>query len=130
MEFLIELLFEFIGEIVLQVVFEALAESGLQFFKREKAAAPPAPWKPVLGYALLGAVVGGISLLLVPNAFLQSRSLRIVNLIVTPIVSGAAMVLIGRLRARRGQPVPSIDRFAYGLTFAFAMAAVRFAWAH
>lgn len=130
MEIVLEVLFEFFGEIILQVVFEALTEAGLHFLKRPQPTEPPAPWKLVLGYIVLGLVVGGISLLIVPGSFLHSEKLRIANLVLAPIASGFAMVFIGKLRIRRGQTLLAVDRFSYGFIFAFAMAAVRFHWAH
>jgi hypothetical protein len=37
------------------------------------------------------------------------------------------MALLGAWRARRGQDLIRLDRFAYGYLFALAMAAMRFA---
>ncbi len=39
------------------------------------------------------------------------------------------MVLIGKLRTKRGQDLVLLDRFGYAFVFAFAMAVVRFAFA-
>ena len=82
------------------------------------------------GYVCLGLAVGSVSLLLFPHPFLHSKTLRVANLILTPVVSGAVMALIGMLRTRLGKPVIAIDRFSYGFVFALAMAAVRFCWAN
>lgn len=123
-----EILFELVGEILLQIVFEALAEVGLRSwvapFRR-----PPNPWLAAFGYALLGAAAGGLSLLAFPGHLVSSQGLRIVNLIITPIAVGLLMGVMGAWRARRGQQVLRIDRFAYGYLFALSLALVRFAFA-
>jgi len=49
--------------------------------------------------------------------------------IVTPIVAGAAMAVIGSLRRRRGLRLVRLDRFGYAYVFALVMALVRFHWA-
>ena len=123
MQFLVEILLE----LVLQVVFEFLAESGLRrtrvLFRR-----PKSPILAGLGYALLGAAGGGISLVPFPALFLASSTTRVANLVLTPVAAGFVMVAVGAWRRRRGQPLLRIDRFAYGYVFAIAMAAVRFAF--
>lgn len=133
MEILFELVFavlQFVAEIILQIVFEALAELGLhsvrEVFRR------PAPLHPLLaifGYAILGAIAGGISLWLFPVHFIGAMWLRVANLAVTPVLAGAAMAALGSWRKGKGEEPVLLDRFAYGFLFAFVMAAVRFFWA-
>jgi hypothetical protein len=50
-------------------------------------------------------------------------------MVITPLVAGGVMSLMGAWRRRRGQPVVRIDRFAYGYLFAVAMALVRYTMA-
>jgi hypothetical protein len=122
---MLEALIELIGEIVLQVVFEALAELGLR-----SVVAPfqksPNPWLAAIGYLLFGAAVGGASLWLFPTHFVKHQNLRILNLLVTPVIVGLLMCLIGAWRLRRGHVLLRIDRFAYGYLFALSLAVVRF----
>ena len=40
------------------------------------------------------------------------------------------MMLVGRLRDRRGSALVKLDRFGYAFIFAFAMAIVRFVGTH
>ncbi len=61
-----------------------------------------------------------------PSLMISSHPLRIVNLIVTPVLSGAAMAAIGQWRRRRDLSLIGLDRFVYGYLFAMAMAIVRF----
>ena len=129
MEILFEILFavlSFLGEMVLQVVFEIVAEimghAVREPFKRK----PLHPALAALGYALMGAVAGGVSLLIFPHSFVDSEILRGVNLIFTPVMAGLAMAAIGRWRDKRDQDLIRLDRFSYGFLFAFTMALVRF----
>jgi hypothetical protein len=128
MEFILEIIFQFLGEIVLQIVFEALSELGFQSladtFKKPRNA-----FLSTMGFALWGALAGGISLLITPRSFISNLALREANVLVTPLVVGGAMTLIGRLRDRAGQKRVEIDRFGYAFVFAFSMAVVRFNWA-
>ena len=57
------------------------------------------------------------------------ESWRLANLAFTPLAVGGVMVIIGAWRARRGQPLLRIDRFAYGYLFALALGLVRYVYA-
>ena len=127
MEALLLPLFQFLGEVLLQVLFEALAELGLHSI-REPFRKPPNPWVAAVGYALFGAIGGGLSLWVFPSLFMASHVAQVANLLLAPIAAGAAMAAIGAWRRRRDQELIRIDRFAYGYLFALAMAAVRFAF--
>ena len=133
MEILAELLLSVLGfafELLLQVLFEALAEFGVRAlgepFRRSREASP---WLAALGYAIYGAVAGGISLWLVPVAYLTAPWARIANLVVTPLASGLVMSMMGAWRRRRGEDLIRLDRFSYGVLFALAMALVRYFFA-
>jgi hypothetical protein len=142
MEILFELLVvvaEFIAEIALQLAFEWLAGTGVRGLRDARDArnarhAKPAarevsPALAVLGYAVLGAAVGAISLWPFPYSFIGPYAARLANLVVTPVIAGALMSLIGGRRQLKGEPLIRLDRFAYGVVFAFAMSLVRFLWA-
>lgn len=124
MEFIFEILFEFLGELLLQVFAEALFEIGLHSlaapFKRK-----PNPYLATVGYVLFGALAGGLSLWAFPALFISSQPGRIANAIVTPFLAGGCMATIGAWRRRREQRLILLDRFAYGYLFALAMALVR-----
>ena len=121
-------LFEIVGEILLQGVIEALAELGLHSIA-EPFRKPRNPWLAATGYAIFGAVAGGLSLLLLPSHLVTGEAMRMVNLVLTPIAAGLLMCAMGAWRAQRGDTVLRIDRFAYGYLFALALAIVRFAFA-
>ena len=124
---MLELILELLGEFLLQVVGEALFEIGFHSLA-EPFRRPPNPWLAAFGYALFGAILGGISLLAFPNNLVPG-AWRVANLVATPIAVGAVMAIMGAWRARRGQQVLRIDRFAYGYLFALFIALVRFCFA-
>ena len=133
MEILAEIAFallQVVGELVLQMVFELLAELGVrgvgETFRRSR---PANPLLAAVGYAVLGAAAGGLSLLMFPSSVIDSPTLRVANLVCTPLAAGAVMSLVGAWRRRKDQELIRLDRFAYGFLFALAMALVRFAWA-
>lgn len=123
MEFLLELLFEF----VIQIIGEALLEIGLRSLA-EPFRKPPDPLLAALGYTLFGTIFGLISLWLFPRHTVVSTDWRLVNLFVTPVMAGVCMSLLGAWRAKRGQAVLRIDSFSYGFLFAICFALVRFQW--
>ncbi len=129
MEFVFEILFQFLGEIFLQIFFELLFELGLHSlgdtFKKPRNAV-----LSTIGFILWGAIVGGVSLLVFPTSPISNIAFRRANLIVTPLIAGGAMMLVGRLRDKRGSGLVKLDRFGYAFIFAFSMAVVRFAWAN
>lgn len=129
MEIFFEILFGFVGELLLQVVGEVFLSAGLHAvaapFQRE-----PKPWAAALGYAFFGAAIGGLSLLVFPDYLVASKNLRIANAVLSPIAAGLCMAAIGAWRERRGLTVLRIDRFAYGYAFALAFGLVRFWFAH
>ncbi len=125
MEIIIEFLLSFLGEFLLQIVGEVFLEVGLHSlaepFRRE-----PKPWLAAIGYMVFGAIIGALSLLVFPHYLVASKGLRVANAALSPIAAGLSMALMGKWRARRGQAVLRIDKFAYGYLFALGFALVRF----
>lgn len=124
---MLEFIFEVLGEFLLQVFGEALIEIGFHSLA-EPFRRPANPWLAAIGYALFGAILGGISLLAFPNNLVPA-AWRVANLVATPMAVGGIMAVMGVWRARRGQRVLRIDRFAYGYLFALSIALVRFYFA-
>jgi hypothetical protein len=128
MEALFAMLLEFFGELLLQVIVELLAEFGFHII-REPFRKQPSAWLAALGYALFGAVAGGISLLVAPTLFISAHGARVANVVLTPLIAGATMAVVGKWR--RGQeevPEAWLARFIYGYIFALAMALIRFSF--
>jgi hypothetical protein len=124
---MLEFIFELLGEFLLQVVSEVLIEIGFHSLA-EPFRRPPNPWFAAIGYVLFGAILGGISLLAFPNNLVPG-AWRVANPIATPIAVGGVMAVMGAWRARRDQQLLRIDRFAYGYLLALSIALVRFYFA-
>lgn len=120
---MLELLFELISEVALQIVFEVLLEIGLRPFR---GAGSRSPILAAIGYIALGAGAGAISLMIFPRLFLTARWSQILNLVITPLLAGLMMSALGAWRASRRQELIRLDQFAYGAFFALAMALMRF----
>ncbi|RFO95204.1 hypothetical protein DIC66_19525 [Rhodoferax lacus] len=123
-------LFEVFAEAVLQIVAEALAEAGIHLTRGEvEHPESRSKWRLMLGYALLGSIAGGLSLLVFSHSLTHSHAGRLATLLLAPMAAAATTVAIGRWRARRGQETVDMDRLAYAYLFALGMAVVRFHWA-
>ena len=128
MELIFEIIFQFVGELLLQAFFELLAELGFHSLantlKRRRN-----PALSTIGFTIWGLIAGGISLLIFPTSHIHDPMLRKVNLVVTPLALGLVMMFIGQFRQKKGQDLVRLDQFGYAFVFAFAMAVVRFIWA-
>ena len=124
MEWLVEVIVELLAEFLLALVLEFGGRVLLAPFRAE-----PSPWVSSLGYLLLGASLGGLSLWLMPHSFLHQPALRVLNLLVTPFAVGATMGWMGQWRAKKGLRVLRMDRFAYGYLMALSLGLVRYLWA-
>lgn len=124
---MLELLFEVFGEFLIQMLGGVLLQSGF-----ETLAAPfqrkSNPWLAAAGYTLYGAVVGALSIWLIPGN-LVPPAWRLANLIMAPLLAGSLLVLWSAWQARRHETALRYDRFLYGYLFAFALAVTRFEWA-
>ena len=120
---------QFLGELVLQVVFEAFAELlGHAVKEPFRHMNPVRPWLAATGYVFFGAAAGGLTVWLVPELFIKAPWLRVANLALTPLAAGLIMETIGSWRSRQDKELLRFESFAYGCCFAFAMAGVRFAF--
>ncbi len=128
MEVIFELIFQVLVEVLLQFAFQILAELGLRS-ATEPFRVRKNPVFAVVGYALLGGVAGGVSLLIFPHALVRGVGFHGLSLVLSPLLGGAAMAAVGAWRRGRGESLIKLDSFAYGFIFAFAMALVRFYFA-
>jgi hypothetical protein len=91
--------------------------------------APRQDRNPILagfGYALLGLIVGGLSLFIFPEAIARGERFHGINVLVAPALAGLGMAGLGWLLERSGRRRLRIDSFAYGFIFALPMSLVRF----
>jgi hypothetical protein len=135
MEIILELLFEFFGELILQLIAEIFVDSSTHGAKKvmRRSGRPSKPVDPMLaacGYVAAGWLAGMLSLWLVPQLFIRSQMASIAGLLLVPIASGLIMMWIGSWRKRHDKQVNGIETFAYGFCFAFTMSLVRLIWGH
>ena len=125
---MLEFLFEILGEFLLQAIVEFFVELSVHAGWKPTRK-PTNQWVAGIGYTIFGAILGWLSLLVFPSYLVTSEAMRILNLVLTPVAAGLLMCAMGAWRARRGDEVLRIDRFAYGYLFALALALVRFIFA-
>ena len=123
------MLFEVFGEAILQVVFEVLAEVGIHLARGKAPHAESRRAWRLVGYPILGAMVGGLSLLVFSHSFAHSHAARVATFLLAPLAAAGSVVFLGILRAKRGQEPVALDRFVYGYLFALGFACVRYVWA-
>lgn len=124
-EGLLEVLIEIVVEIFVQVIGELLVELGVRGFGKLTSGRKSNPVVAAIGYVLLGLGLGALSVWLWPQA-LMADDLRVINLIVSPLLAGGMMALVGLIVRRRGKNTIRLESFFYGWLFAFSMSLVRF----
>lgn len=130
MEFLVELILQFLGELLLEFFVQFLAELGARIFAEKLSPELDMKmWASALGYIVLGGLCGAGSLQFWPHTYLHGAGLRVAGLIVVPLLAGLVSAGMGAWRKRRGQRLIRLDHFGYGCLFAFSMSLVRFIWA-
>ena len=130
MEVIFEALFEIFGELILQVLFEALAEVGVHLTRKDTSGqAPRSPTLLVVGYAVLGVIAGAASLLVFSQSLAHTHNGRLATLLLVPLAAALTTMFLGRWRVRKGQTAAGIDRFMYAYLFALGMASVRYVFA-
>ena len=133
MEVVLEIVLQAVGWL-LQIIGELLFQIGLQLLGNGAAHAMETivrrkePLRPVVAaimYAVFGGIVGALSLAVVPTLFTRPESLRLLNLLFTPVIVGVAMAAFGAWRRRSGKSVIRLESFAYGYCFALSLTVVR-----
>lgn len=115
-----QLLLEFLLEIIIQFFAELLVSVAARWGKRA-----PALWLAIAAYAVIAALLGIISLALLPTPFIHRPALRWLNLLLTPLLIAALFSLLGRWQSKHGKPRGQLTFFACAWLFAFSFAAAR-----
>jgi hypothetical protein len=123
---MLELLLELIGEFVVQAFGELLFEGFFQFRRTNRTFAV---LTAAVGYLVLGALLGAVSLLIFREHFIRSPSIRVVALVAVPVAVGVVMSLVGSWRARRGDSLVRLDRFSFAALMALGTSLVRWYYA-
>ena len=128
---LLELIITCFGELFFQLVVELLVEGFFRLLSDEVHEARRArPVGTFFGLFLLGGLLGGVSVSLLPHHFIHAPALRWANVFITPLVAGVLMAWLGSWHNKHGRRVVGLDKFFNGWGFALAFALVRLKWCH
>jgi len=129
MEFVLQLIFEFFGELLLQLFGEMVGGAfkaawyKLRGRGHELTAAQECSWS-----AMTGIAAGLLTVLVVPHLAIRLHWLQILNLLLAPLAAG---LLVERLRAwRESRREFSVGIAAYAVLFGFAFALTRWLFGH
>jgi hypothetical protein len=130
-EILFAVLFYVLAEALLQIVGEMLAQGAWRSLANTTRHIGQAdPFLALLGCILLGAVLGGLSGLVLPHRIVRAPPLPGLSVLAAPIVTGTLMDLYGRRLRRSGRKPSWLTTFSGGGTFAFVFAIVRLLLVH
>lgn len=124
---------EFIVEILFEIVLQILVELGFEFTMRKIGRRPEreshSQWTPFLGYAFLGFVFGCLSIAVFREHFIKNLLYRKLNLIVSPLLMGFIMSKRGKMLIKKGDNPIQLDTFSCGFLFALIFGVTRYFWA-
>lgn len=115
MLYLIGIILEFLTVLILEVLFSLGFRRINDIFSH-----------PIVTSIIFGALSGFVSLLFFNEIIISDSSLQIANLLVTPLILGAIMSLIGKLYDKFHRKHSSLDSFTTGFSFGMAMTLVRY----
>jgi cytochrome bd-type quinol oxidase subunit 2 len=129
LEVLFELLFEFFGEFVLQLVFELFGGAFKAGWYKVTGRNKPSTVMLETGWAVVtGCVAGAVTVWLFPMLAIRLHWLQVLNLLVAPVAAG---LLVERARAwRESRRSFSPPVFAYAALFGLAFALTRWLFGH
>jgi len=124
---LLELLLELVAEAALQFAVDLILDLILRGVSEVFGAEFKNPRLAFIGYLFLGAVAGGLSLLVFPHPLVHpSRLVSGISVILSPILAGAGMWALGCVLRQSNKKTTQIESFVHGFGFAFGMALIRF----
>ena len=117
-------LLEILGEWLLQALAELALQGAAAGAKRSLDWRPPS-WLQALVYAAFGAFAGWLSLKAAPALFIDSPTLRIANLLLSPLAMGWATAWIRSKLRPDAEPDDWLRDFANAALLALALGLVR-----
>ncbi len=127
MEEVLIVILQFLGEVILEV----LASSPLEFFSNSQAEAnSDSRVSSCIKWFAGGALLGGLSLLVLHNSMISLPILRLANLLLAPILSGLVSKGIASYRAQRDPAFIPHTNFWQAYWFTFGLVVIRFMYAY
>jgi hypothetical protein len=128
MDFLLELLIELFGGLVMEGLAELVSRFGVAVLRPQ--AKPEFVHIPrSIVCELAGVAAGVISLLFARHHIITSPGLRLLNLAVTPLIMACALVAWGRFLQRRDRDRTPLNHFVCAYGFAICYMLIRFFFA-
>jgi hypothetical protein len=128
MDFLLELLIELFGGLVMEGLAELISRFGVAVLRPQaKSEAVHLPRAVVC--ELAGVAAGLISLLFARHHIITSPALRLLNLAITPLIMAYALVAWGKFLQRRDRDRTPLNRFVCAYGFAVCYMLIRFFFA-
>ena len=124
MSVILDVIFELLAEIVLQIVGQALFEIGLESVRSASRRMPAMP--AAIGLAVLGGAGGAVSAWIVPHHLMSWTIAPVLNFLVAPALVGAFLHWFGMWRRRRGHSPTHLATFYGGASVAFGSAVARY----
>jgi hypothetical protein len=130
MEELLSAILGFVAELLLEVFFQVVLEAAAALVMRfirtlVQGTHALSPSMAIAAYFLAGIACGGVSVLVFPHHLIHPSRIHGISLLISPLVTGFVMSLVGAVRRRRGKETVRIESFGYGFTFALGMAVIR-----
>jgi len=125
---MIEVLFQFIIEIVLEIAAELLFAFGFESIASTMRKGNDV--NPVLGgigYVLFGSILGALSWFVFSEPFVKSEFLKAANFIFSPVILGFSLCFFSWLfrRKAKGEGIFSLKVFIFGVLFAVSYSITR-----
>ena len=122
MEIIFEVIFETIGHVLFEGIFEVIART----WPWARSDKPHHPLFSLFGYVFFAAMLAYISVLLFPAHIIRAEHLRIANLLIAPVIVGLLMKRKRRILEMKNARTIPLDSFWFGFAYAFVFALVRF----
>ncbi len=120
-------LLEILLELVLEIGFQLFVDVGSIRLTETRGRNRRVPaFVATIGFAALGGLVGGLSLLVWPERIVGRGLFPGASLVIGPLLSGAAMHFWGRRRRAKGRRTTQLATFHGGAAFALGYALERF----
>ena len=128
MEFLLELLIELFGGLVMEGLAELISRFGTAVLRPQSK--PESVHLPrAVVCELAGVAAGVISLLFARHHIITSPALRLLNLAITPLIMAYALVAWGRFMQKRDRNRTPLNHFVCAYGFALCYMLIRFFFA-